>query len=222
MKIKTQIALFLGGTKVFDDEYIIYWDGQSTENNLENIKFWQNIYDLNKETKEGIVVIATDSNENKTAIFNIDFNEQKDIYYFETMKETLLGSDTEIGSILYYIYLEVQITINNDKIISTSGLIYHQTGRLEDKLGNRIGNNFLPTNIFNNPKIEAPIDYTPTEDYQPTNKKYVDEEINKKLSETKTMVAYGTCSTAGNIKDKVINLVDGSNWIFKRRFYYRS
>lgn len=153
-----------------EDYGIFYWDGKSSDDNVENIALWQKIID---KAQEQTVMVFSSLERDGINInrYNAIFIVNKFIISNTATLNGLLSNANSIntnnlGS--YYITHcpQVNLELSDNNIISVSSLsfldIYSKT--------------FLPTNT------QTVTSYEPTYDYHPATKKYVDDNIINSLS----------------------------------------
>lgn len=159
----------------FTVEGIYFWDGLSSNDNESNIELWQEI--LNKSIERPVLVIGDRQNDTTISrqckgIFVLD---KKDLVNgTQTFKGTVVDitstvvngtegdpDENDSGALLKFKQPQVEIVIENLEVKSLSGL---KDVDIESP-------KYLPTNS------ELVTQYTPTYDYHPTTKKYVDDLI---------------------------------------------
>lgn len=156
----------------FTVEGIYFWDGLSSADNEDNIGLWQEI--LDKSLERPVLVIGDRQNDTAISrdckgIFVLD---KKDLvngtHTFkgvvvnidnDPLKETIDGKLETVGNTLKFKQPQVEIVIENLEVKSVT--------RLKDV--SVFSQAYLPTNST---QITS---YTPTHDYHPATKKYVDD-----------------------------------------------
>lgn len=148
---------------------VFYWDGLSSDDNPENIALWQKIYDESKE--QTVMIFASNQTDSSIAykgIFIINNQSIPSNNRATTIKGTCssitqsITGETNAGAYLVFCLPTINITVNIDKKVTKVTKINYTTV---------ISNKYLPadsTTIKN---------YTPTYDYHPATKKYVDDNV---------------------------------------------
>lgn len=151
---------------VVENYGIFYWDGKSSEDNIENISLWQKI--INKAKEQVVLVYAS--------LYSANTPQNNTIFLLNpsTVSETtttlqikgLINSGGITNSAAYgQVYTTTQGIVN----LELENLEIKSVGQISYR--NNSTNHFLPTTTtFVN-------SYTPTNDYHPATKKYVDDEI---------------------------------------------
>lgn len=168
-------------TSIDENTIIFQWDGKSSDDNPNNIKLWQKIIDTAFE-KENVLVICSNLDSSiQTAKYVINkkvveyikesttrsnFSFYGDVNTFINNTESLSESD-ENGTNLEIRYMKAVIEASKGEVLKV-----HEIDRVGGKLPK-----YLPTNITNDYYKNKVGQYTPTENYQPVNKKYVDDTI---------------------------------------------
>lgn len=157
-----------------DNDRIFFWDGQSSNDNPDNIALWQQIIDKIQEV-DFVVIISKNiaqSSENHKAIFIINKNDitssttSKTIYSFVNNVSSTINSN--LGNAIAYARASTTIKLNN-LIVNNVGSINANSSSFS---------NFLPTNT------NVVANYIPTYDYHPATKKYVDDLIAAAITTT--------------------------------------
>ena len=189
-----------------EDYGIFYWDGKSGVTNTENVKLWQNIYNVAK-TKTVLVFASDKTNvsQQKRAVFIINSTNIKTdgtINLNSLMNASEEQTYSTNGSEFSNYYAIAHIEVTSSKVTSVSAI---SSSDITSK-------RYLPTNST------AVNSYTPTYDYHPATKKYVDDldKKNVKSSDgsvknwiTMTKEEFETAKANNTIEDgTVINVLD--------------
>ncbi len=152
------------------EEYgIFYWDGKSSDDNPSNIELWQKIIDL--AMNKTVSVIVGDSGATKPCFFHIDSVDVNNLKSGGNVISNIVDLNNEAssdGCYTSYILKYTNIEIQNDIVTKVNAIS-------NSKLNS---NNFLPTNK------DTVKSYTPTYDYHPATKKYVDDNIKEAISKS--------------------------------------
>lgn len=169
-----ETLLGAGNIAIKNIDYIYSWDGQSSSTNPDNIALWQEIINKAKEGTSDILVITHGASSYQHFLFVI--NEKCLGSKMSTFKSVVSDAGTsystnsakETTGVDYYSD-KGQVTIQHDAnyVVSNVSDVSENTTRL---------GGYLPTN---NTKIT---NWTPTYDYHPATKKYVDTKISSELS----------------------------------------
>lgn len=159
--------------KYVDDHTFFYWDGKSSTTNPNNLELWQSI--INKSLEKDVIIICR-GNERGTTIFRLA---QNSFGQTGTVNTGLIGNieelwlsqaatnGTGIGISMAYVGLTITdfIVTEVTELSGAASGVHMQTG-----------GRFLPT------EGQTVNSYTPTYDYHPATKKYVDDLILGALS----------------------------------------
>lgn len=158
-----------GNITIKNIDYVYSWDGQNSSTNPDNIALWQEIINKAKEGTSDILVITHGASSYQHFLFVI--NEKCLGSTMSTFKSVVsdagtsysINSAQETTGVDYYSD-KGQVTIQHDAnyVVSNVNDVSENTARLDG---------YLPTN---NTKIT---NWTPTYDYHPATKKYVDDSI---------------------------------------------
>lgn len=164
-----ETLLGAGNIAIKNIDYVYSWDGQSSSTNPDNIALWQEIINKAKEGTSDILVITHGASSYQHFLFVI--NEKCLGSKMSTFKSVVSDAGTsystnsaqETTGVDYYSD-KGQVTIQHDAnyVVSNVSDVSENTTRL---------GGYLPTN---NTKIT---NWTPTYDYHPATKKYVDDSI---------------------------------------------
>lgn len=162
---------FTGNYEDLINKPIYYWDGKSSNDNPNNIELWQKIYDTvrtsqSANSKSALVLSKYERTSRNiySALFCIGYSDLSttkiNLY---SLSDTYFDIDATFNEDGIHITCEnytTEISISDKKIISVGKL---EKNEFTDEIV------ILPTNS------EIVKDYTPTYDYHPATKKYVDD-----------------------------------------------
>lgn len=158
-----------GNITIKNIDYVYSWDGQNSSTNPDNIALWQEIINKAKEGTSDILVVTHGASSYQHFLFVV--NEKCLGSTMSTFKSVVsdagtsysINSAQETTGVDYYSD-KGQVTIQHDAnyVVSNVNAVSENTTRLDG---------YLPTN---NTKIT---NWTPTYDYHPATKKYVDDSI---------------------------------------------
>lgn len=150
------------------EEYgIFYWDGKSSTDNPENIELWQKIIDL--AITKTVMVIIGDSSTTEPCFFCIDSTNVNTLKSGGNVCSNPVNFNNDISRQGYYSSHDLKYTsiqIENETVIGVNAVNSNSIN----------SNKFLPTDT------NYVTDYTPTHNYHPATKKYVDDSITNSLS----------------------------------------
>lgn len=165
--IPSKTSDLINDTDFITDEELptVYnWDGKSSIENPNNLKLWQKI--INKSQEQVVLVyssLETLDNPRYNSVFIISPSritiQSKEVKLTSMLNSVINNSNPLNGIGLLFYYPTVQIKLNELEVTDVSDIINSSLASL----------NWLPTNG------DIVQSYTPTYDYHPTPKKYVDD-----------------------------------------------
>lgn len=151
---------------VESSKQVFYWDGKSNTDNTENIKLWQDIIDAAK-LNESVTVIGVGSY--GSYVFNVNkkkVEENSNLLSLGSISTSFYQREQAGGvttDVITHGHVDIRFTDN--KVSSNGGITESEY----------LANSYIPTNI-RMPEGEI-TPYMPDKDWQPTTKKYVDDQV---------------------------------------------
>lgn len=144
------------------------WDGKSGEANPDNLVLWQKI--VNKAAEETVLVYASsenDSSEIYKGVFvinqrMIDSMTSDSLTVYGFINDASITNDVSNGQLISFNRAQVNLTITNEVVTGVGNITYSSVSSAR----------FLPTTGT------AITSYSPTYNYHPATKKYVDDLVN--------------------------------------------
>lgn len=163
-------------------EGIFYWDGKSSDTNPANIELWQKI--INKAQEQTVMVFASHENrpssKNLLGFFILNPRSVTTVSTVENIEGSIsyirTSTPNQLGCYIQFTRITVELTLSSLQVTNV-GTIATTTITAEKA--------FLPT------EGTSVTDYTPTHDYHPATKKYVDDavsSINTSLGSIETIL----------------------------------
>lgn len=161
---------------------LFFWDGKSGTSNTENITLWQDIVDTAQNSEEPVLVISR--KQDNTSGYDLILTLSKNTITSSTASITLLGYISDIkkstnatsGDTVSYTRGKVTLTLSSSTVTAVSDIgIETQTSTA-----------YLPTNAT------SVTGYTPSHNYHPATKKYVDDKVASVGKVYTTTVGNGT------------------------------